>query len=386
VRVLQIGESLSVEYGGIAAACAHLSNHLARAGVDVSVMTLAHANGHRRSWPLEPEVIARAGRPTGPARLGYAADAPIVLDALAPQDLIHIHGLWRIHHAQARRFAARRGIPVIVSTHGMLHAEALTQRRALKRVARWLFQDAVVDGARCLHATAGAEADEIRRAGFRGAIAVIPWGVDLPARGPGAAPPVNGAGTRTVLYFGRFHPSKGLDRLLQAWAGVERRFPAWRLHLAGYDEGGYRASVETRAHALGLRTVTFAGPAEGDDRERVFHGADLVVLPSPAENFGFVVPEALARGIPVVATQGSPWPLLAADDCGWWIPAGADALTTAFDDALSRAPEVLKAMGARGREAVRQQFAWDRVTASMVELYEWVLGRRAEPAFVRRAS
>jgi glycosyltransferase involved in cell wall biosynthesis len=107
------------------------------------------------------------------------------------------------------------------------------------------------------------------------------------------------------------------------------------------------------------------------------------VLPSPSENFGLVVPEALARGVPVIATQGAPWSTLAAEDCGWWIPVGDGPLAATLTDALSRPSGVLRAMGARGRELARARFAWQTVTASMFELYAWARGAAPQPAFVR---
>jgi glycosyltransferase involved in cell wall biosynthesis len=97
-----------------------------------------------------------------------------------------------------------------------------------------------------------------------------------------------------------------------------------------------------------------------------------------------VVPEALARGIPVIATQGAPWSSLVAEACGWWIPPGEQPLAAALADAFSRSPKTLREMGEQGRRLVRDRYTWDRVATSMMELYEWTLGRGVEPAFVQR--
>ena len=179
MRVLHVGESLSVEYGGTAAACAELANHLSGCGVEVSIVTLGGSNGAGPAWPLVPAVAASTCTPTGPRRLGYCRDLPAMLGSHAPPNLIHEHGLWRLHYLQTARFALARRIPLIVSVHGMLLGQALGQRAALKRVGRWLFQDAILRRAHCLHATAPAEAEDIRRLGFRGPIAIVPWGADL---------------------------------------------------------------------------------------------------------------------------------------------------------------------------------------------------------------
>jgi glycosyltransferase involved in cell wall biosynthesis len=274
-------------------------------------------------------------------------------------------------------------MPIVVSPHGMVYGQALGQRARLKRLAGLAFQDAIVHRAACVHATAQQEVDEIRRYGYRGPIALVPWGVDVPA----SPAPRRRDSTRTVAYIGRFHPLKNLDALLLAWARVARDRPEWRLVLAGYDEDGYRAVLEGRAHELGVADrVALVDPVDGDAREAFFASAELTVLPSAAENFAFVVPEALARGIPVVTTTGTPWPALAAEGCGWSVPPSADAIAGALADATSRTPEALNAMGERGRRYVRASFDWTIVVGRLLAVYEWTAGRGSRPADVQVAA
>jgi glycosyltransferase involved in cell wall biosynthesis len=62
------------------------------------------------------------------------------------------------------------------------------------------------------------------------------------------------------------------------------------------------------------------------------------------ENFGIVVPEALAAGVPVMTTHGAPWHELETKHCGWWIPVGQAALDAELPKLLSVKPEDLAAM------------------------------------------
>ena len=126
-------------------------------------------------------------------------------------------------------------------------AAALRQRAALKRVGRWLFQDDVLGGASCLHATASQEAEAIRRLPYRRPVAVVPWGVP-PAPGRGVDGGMTHEGReRTLLYLGRLHPTKGLEMLLGAWAQIRSHASGWRLVIAGNDEGGYKARLTALA-------------------------------------------------------------------------------------------------------------------------------------------
>jgi poly(glycerol-phosphate) alpha-glucosyltransferase len=185
-RVLHVTESLAANFGGTAAACAQLANHLLSLGIEVSTVSL---DGHDQDarWRLAPQIEASRCRVTGSSRLGYSPDLMAALASGAPPDVVHLHGLWRLYYRQAAQAASRRGVPILITVNGMLHARALEQRSGLKRAARWLYQDRVLRGAECLHATASDEADQIRQAGFHGPIAVVPWGV--------AVPPPGGAGS-----------------------------------------------------------------------------------------------------------------------------------------------------------------------------------------------
>jgi glycosyltransferase involved in cell wall biosynthesis len=383
VRIIQVSDSLERAFGGTAAACASLSNHLAAGGLDVAVMTPRTTSGAAR-WPLHPHVTARECRTTGPRgltwRLGPITDAPAVLRSLMPIDVAHIHGLWRMPYLQIARTARACGMPIVVSAHGMLHPAALAQRSLAKRLVRWLVQDPLLlDGARCLHETAAEEADFIRQAGYRGPIAIIPWGIDRPPASPSRAM----SDTPLLVFLGRLHPSKGIDTLLAAWARIAAQFPAWRLVIAGYDEGGYRAALESRARELRIAArVTFSGPVTDADREALFDAASIVVLPSPAENFGLVVAEALVRGIPAVATTGAPWRALAEEGCGWLSEPDPGALAATLGEALSTDESTRSVMGARGRRYALPRFDWERVARRMADLYEWVAGRRPPPEFV----
>jgi glycosyltransferase involved in cell wall biosynthesis len=63
---------------------------------------------------------------------------------------------------------------------------------------------------------------------------------------------------------------------------------------------------------------------------------------------------------------------------------GTSSLAAALVEALSQSPTTLREMGERGRRLARDRYTWDRVANSMVELYQWTLGRGVEPAFLQR--
>jgi poly(glycerol-phosphate) alpha-glucosyltransferase len=92
-----------------------------------------------------------------------------------------------------------------------------------KRIANWLFEGANIRSAAVLHALNDAEAEDIRRYGYTGPIAVIPNGVELALRTSLA--PVS-ARRRTLLFIGRIHPKKGLAELIAAWSEAIKQDPS----------------------------------------------------------------------------------------------------------------------------------------------------------------
>ena len=301
--------------------------------------------------------------------------------AVSGADLVHNHGLWLIPNVQAGRIVAKAKKPFVVAPRGMLGPAALEFSRSKKRLFWHLLQGAVVRSAACIHATSEQEYQEVRAFGLKNPVAIIPNGIDLPP--PPSGPIANDHSERTVLSLGRIHPKKGLDRLVRAWAHLERKYPDWRLRIIGPGEVGYDKELRTLAATLNLHRVSIEGPVYGDAKLAVMRAADIFVVPSLNENFAITVAEALAVGTPVIATKGTPWPALETQGCGWWIDHGVEPLVAALAKAMTMQREALQAMGAKGRAWMARDFSWDRVARDMIDVYRWLALRGEPPGTVR---
>lgn len=295
--------------------------------------------------------------------------------------VIHSHGLWAPANHLASRAAHRYGIPLVVHPRGMLEPWALGHKAWKKRIGMALFQRQDLDAARVLIATSSQEYDNIRKQGLRQPVALIPNGVDLvPPRAGIGRPPEQRERVRSALFLSRVHPKKGLLNLVQAWARLSPR--GWRLRIAGPDEGGHLAEVMALARQLGIaESIDYAGEVDGERKFDTYEDADLFVLPTFSENFGVVVAEALAHGVPVITTRGAPWADLKAQRCGWWIDIGVEPLVDALRTAMALGDEERRAMGERGREYVRR-YDWSAIARDTVAVYSWILGRGPLPECV----
>jgi glycosyltransferase involved in cell wall biosynthesis len=259
----------------------------------------------------------------------------------------------------------------------MLEPWALQQSRPKKRLACFLYQTSCLKGAACLRATSSLEARGIRQAGFTNPIALIPNAVEAPGDLTARAER-DGERPRRALFLSRLHPKKGLLDLVEAWNRV--RPQGWELVIAGPDEVGHLAEVELRVRVCGLADrISFPGEIWGHAKTKLYLQSDLFVLPSFSENFGLVVAEALGSGVPVITTRATPWAELEEWGCGWWIEPGVEALARALRTAVSLPQRTLREMGLRGRELIKTKYAWGTSARKMVEVYEWVLGRKEKP-------
>lgn len=423
IRVCLVVPGLSKAAGGPTAVVCGLAEALAEHGCEVSVFSVKSPDGSDCLPKAErvPSLLVEGARIEG-LRVSWAKGFG---EKLADHcrsvrvDILHNHGLWLpVNHACAAT-SRRLGLPLVTSTHGMLAPWALGHKAWKKRLAWWLYQKRDLVAARVLHATADQEARGLRAQGLRQPLAVIPNGIQfppaagstslfasdgeragacpakassrrrmscpahspLPAR-PSSTPPLQYSNTptfpHTALFLGRIYPVKGLMNLIRAWAQVK---PAgWRCVLAGPDEAGHRAELEREINALGLQEqFEFPGSLEDGAKWERYRSADVFVLPSFTENFGLAVAEALAAGVPAIATQGAPWQELATHRCGWWVEVGVAPLANALREATQLTDERRQEMGARGRSLVQAKYSWPQAAVAMTSVYRWILGKGGRP-------
>src|SRR5262249_15143302 len=123
----------------------------------------------------------------------------------------------------------------------------------------------------------------------------------------------------------------------------------------------------------------FVGKVAEDQKWALYEKADLFVMPSKSENFGIAIAEAMACGVPVITTRGTPWEELVTHRCGWWIEPNPVALADALRHALSLSDAERHEMGRRGRQLIESKYTWPRVAGEMKSVYEWVLGLGPKP-------
>jgi len=380
MHLVQVIGTLDIASAGTTYSVTRLSQAMATNGATVDLMTAGrprHSEEGRFRVRVYPRDLARV---PGVRTLYLSRGLDAALSKAVAGAVLHVHGLWSMPTIYPARHARRFGAPLVQSPRGMLAPAALAFSASKKKLFAAMAQRRALQAVTCFHATSREEVADIRAYGLDAPVAVIPNGIDIPAldldtsRKP-VAP-------RTLLYLGRLHPIKGLDRLLEAWARIQDRHPEWRLRIVGPSEGTHRVALETAAVRLKLVRVSFEDGLYGDAKLAALQAADLLVLPTRSENFAIIVAEALAAGLPVVTTTGAPWRGLVEHRCGWWIDHGVELLATTLAEAMAMPREALATMGARGRTWMARDFAWERIAADMLDVYRWCTGQGNRPGCV----
>lgn len=373
IRVIQSIGSLVPETGGPARSVRDLSLALAESGVEVILLILDF--GPSFSPPLIPEhdliklIIFPVKFRVGLRALFIPGFTKKLREICKDREdlLIHDHGIWLPQNNKISRFAARNGIPLIISPRGSLEPGALKLGFWKKRIAWLLFQKKNLTRAAALHATSLVEKEHFLELGLPEPIRVIPNGTILPNVPQRLIK--NTDDPLKILFISRIHPIKGLSNLIAALSKFDPS--SWVLNIAGYDEVNHLEEVLDSAQRVGIReNISYLGPVEDQAKWDLYHQADLLILPSYSENFGNVVAEALASSIPVITTTGTPWRDLKRYNCGWWVDPSIEGLTGALNQALGTSKTELAEMGNRGRKLVEQKYSWKVVGEMSLRLYE----------------
>ncbi len=289
---------------------------------------------------------------------------------LSEYDVVHLHGIWPLwlhHWAKAARSADVR---VVWSSHGMLAPWALHYKGFKKKVAWMLYQRRDLRRAHVIHVTTPGEESDVRRVGLTNPVVVVPLGVKMSKEG--LMREKKESPVKTLLFTGRVTPIKGLANLVGAMAVSG----GWRLRIVGPAEEGHTAELKALAEKEGVaKRIDFVGPKYGEALKNEYRNADCVVLPSFSENFGSVVVEAMAAGLPVIVSRGAPWQEVEERKCGRWVENDPETLARAIAEMMSLSDDERRAMGSRGRQLVAEKYQWPAIGRKLAGVYEELLSR-----------
>lgn len=392
--------------GGLERSVYDLTRHLAREGVEVTLITQPPRDPGAAIDPaIRPIYVpyrtfpfaGRRGttvidRSTAYPLFGLAAGARAVELARAKQvDVVHGFGASVLGYARKR---AEAGVPLVFNPQGLEEFGATDPSRArLKRALYLPLRKAVITCARAadrviatdkslepaVRAHLGVPRDRIR---------TIPNAVDLAAIDAAAAGHETvgvrqsagiSAGEVVLLSVGRLEENKGFHILVNALAALQSHAASpvadnWKWVLVG--DGPYRGTLERRIRSAGIGSrVVMTGRVDDAVLHAWYEAATLFVHPTLYEGSSLVTLEVMAHRRAVIATTAGGLPDKVRPGVNGWLvePGRPDLLAATLSGALSDLSR-LDAMGAAGRRIVESEFAWPVVARQHLELYRELLG------------
>jgi glycosyltransferase involved in cell wall biosynthesis len=186
-------------------------------------------------------------------------------------------------------------------------------------------------------------------------------------------------GRRQLLFLGRLHFKKGLDRILTALPSIVRIFPELLLTIAGNGATEFERTLKRAISSLGLEnSVMMTGRLDGSVKWGAYASAEIFLLPSRQENFAIAVAEAMQMAVPViVSNKVNTWPYV--ESAGAGIVIHEERIESDLEDAivlLLRNCESSRLMGKRGQEYARKNLTWAVAATKLLKCYEEVLACR----------
>lgn len=302
VRILHIVRRAEPMVGGLERYVAELARAQARAGHRVRVVTLDRDVLGVIPGRLPPrervdgvEILRLPG--LGSGRFGITLRPDLLLRAVRSTDVTHLHDV-RFMLGSVTAVNRMSGRPTILHSHGLIYGSRAFWR--LKLLLSKAYYEPVLRATRTYVACSStADRDRLLEfmPGLAGQSSVLANGTDLRPFLAVARKPVEGR----IVVLGRVTPLKGIDRLLRALPNVEA---PWSLDIHGAAEGGEQARLLALADELGIADrVAFHGAYEPTEEARILASANVAVFPSRSEALGLALVDAMAVGVPVLASD-----------------------------------------------------------------------------------
>ena len=311
-----------------------------------------------------------------------------LLSEMNDYNIIHQHGIWvPISKLSLQANKKHKGI-VIIQPHGYLEPYSLNMSKLKKKLAYYIFEKANLERARLLIACSHEEYLNLKVMFPSKDIAIIPNGVSESFYKANSKKDYFDSdkylGRKNMLFLSRIHPLKGLVRLLNIYAEIDKETREnWNVIIAGIDQENHSQELKKIAKKLKIENfVYFEGEKFKDEKVNIMSSADLFILPTFSENYGVVVAESLSRGVPVLTTKAAPWSLLEKEQCGFWADDNEAGIKTKLDKAMSLPDDELRIMGGKGKVIAKDYFLWGGIVYKTIELYYWLLNGGEKPNFV----
>jgi glycosyltransferase involved in cell wall biosynthesis len=285
-------------------------------------------------------------------------------------DLIHLYGGWTYFHIKVALLAFKLKKKLIIHPLGYYEPWSLNQKKLKKKLAWNLYQKKILLRSDLIHCASKNEQKNLLKLNNSFKTFVLPYGIEnsfikqyknkLKIK-------------KRALFLSRIHKKKGIENLINAWIQINSK-EKWTLDIMG-PRNDEQYLIKLKNMARNNKNINFLKPIYSNKKKKIlFNQYDFLVLPTFNENFGMVILESLARGLPVLTNYNAPWDNIKIYNAGWFINSN-------YKDLLICLKKIFKSkinvFNKKSFNAIKlaNKYNWNKLVNSYVGMYKTVLSK-----------
>ncbi len=300
-------------------------------------------------------------------------------DSIDSFDLVHIHEFYSILNFQAAYYAAKFGIPVVLSAHGSFTKSSFRGKNILKNIFLSIFGNQMLNKVNHFIALSDREFYQYKKFGIKdNRISIIPNGVSQVLKVK------NNLGEKLItklripknhkiiLFVGRLHKVKNLELLIDAFIEVHKKDEKIKLIIAGPDAGEEKYLKEYAKGHDKFDSTIFTGFVNEQEKEALYEMADVFAMTSHFEGLPTAALEASSHGLPLILTTSCSIKEIMEYSAGFIVKEDSKIIADKIDYLLKR-EKTRKLIGRNGQRMIKQKFSWKIIVSKYIDLYNSLL-------------
>jgi glycosyltransferase involved in cell wall biosynthesis len=281
-------------------------------------------------------------------------------------DICHFYGGWTYFHIKCFLIAFKLKKKIIIDPIGYYEPWSLTQKPIKKKIAWFLYQKKILQKANLIVCSSNLEKKNLLILNKNFKIKVIPYGI---LENFIKKKIIQKKIKKKAIFFSRIHKKKGVENLIKSWNEINDK--NWILDICGpVDDNKYFKKIKLLKKN---NKINFIKPIYGDAvKIKLFKKYDVFLLPSHSENFGMVILESLARGLPVLTTTNTPWINIKKLNAGWIINSNLKYLTFALKKIFKSSENDLY-IKSRNALKLAKKYNWNNISKLYIKTYSQLI-------------
>ena len=285
-------------------------------------------------------------------------------------DICHLYGGWTLFHIKTFLTAFLLKKKIIIHPLGFYEPWSLGQKKIKKTIAWNAYQFRILSNADLIHCASKTEEKNILKISKSFNTKVLPYGISNEAIKKVIS---KKKVKKKAVFFSRIHKKKGIGNLISAWKKIDN--PEWHLDIYGPTEDKKYLN-DLMLSVNKNNKITFHKPIFNTKKKyRTLEKYDFMILPTYSENFGYIVLESLARGVPVLTTKNTPWLEIKKKNSGWISDNSVDSMTRSLKKIFYLSKKNNNYFYSKSKNAIKhaQNYNWNSLSNSYIEVYKKIL-------------